>query len=243
VVVGAFFFWGYIMATINYALAPSELHDTVRKAAFTTKGWKVFWESDPELASPATVNSACSGISDEGTFSGCWIVDEEYPSGKIFIHGSQDPVLVPEVTVTVAHEMLHAAYSSLSGEELVSVNKLLKEQLHSRKDTWFVEPVRLYKNEGQLSEAYALLGTSASNLPYSLSIHYDEYLEDREKLISYSHRLDAKNAELQALQNEAQAKLNVGDINGHNAMVDGINAKVAYYNGLVAKVNAYVGAR
>jgi chromosome segregation ATPase len=146
--------------------------------------------------------------------------------GRIFVLRVTDPDLVGVMTVTAAHEMLHAAFEEMPADERREVVRRLEAHLERRGDPKIEELLALYEElepGARGNELHSLVGTQVRDLPRALERHYAKLFSDRDELVDafedyqavfdflqanadrLSGELDAMRTQLDTLQAEGDA--------------------------------------
>ena len=154
--VAVLFFGGYLKAAVNYSQTPPNAKAIGEQAKFNSLGQRYYYASAPRVVTKPEIQQSCAKVASEGLL-GCY-------TGKIYLLDIENPEFKPEMTVTGAHEMLHAAYDDLSPPERQRIEGLLAAELEQRKDPELNERIKKYQDkESQLDEAFAILGSEATN--------------------------------------------------------------------------------
>lgn len=229
--------------------------------AMSDYGRQVFYVGKPELNEKADFNANCP-IPDRSLVLGC------YADGIIYVFDVQDERLEGVEEVTAAHEMLHAAYSRLSGGEKRSLETLLEEQLTVITDTRVLELVEQYRQDDQstlYNEMHSIFGTELKELLPALEEHYAEYFTDRLRVVAISESyeqvfldIDSKiknlEGEISALKTQIsnqEGSITVLQVSIDNESVrlealratgdvPGYNSGVPAFNAMVASYNSQV---
>jgi hypothetical protein len=108
--------------------------------------------------------------------------------------------------VTVAHEVLHAAYDGLSRRERERVDTMLEELLAESPQPQIEESLALYTEKERANEVHSLAGTEIRTLPPALERHYKRYFDDRDALVTvfegYQRVFDELETRFQTLEFE-----------------------------------------
>ncbi|KYG64034.1 hypothetical protein AZI86_14600 [Bdellovibrio bacteriovorus] len=175
------FIVGCIFPNIVLANA-AELTALGKKSFMSDLGEKIFYRTDPELMDKVAFTKACN--KHEGsTALGC------FNGRKIFLFKIPEPQLEYMISVTAAHEMLHAAYDRLDKEEREKTDKLLLAVQKGITDADILEKIEDYrKRDASIlpSELHSIIGTEILNLPSELEAHYLKYFLNRKALVRLS---------------------------------------------------------
>jgi hypothetical protein len=136
--------------------------------------------------------------------------------GRIFVLRVDRADLAPVMTVTAAHEMLHAAYAEMGRAERRRVADQLDAFMQATGDARIEALLPAYERlepGARDNELHSLVGTQVRALPSPLERHYRRFFADRSAVVdafdAYQHvfddlqtRYDALNAEVKALEGE-----------------------------------------
>lgn len=142
---------------------------------------RLFYVYHPSLEGKETFNEHCSQ-SEQTIVLGCYI-----SARGIYIYDITDERLSGIEEVTAAHEMLHAAYDRLGGSERSHINNLLQQAFANIDDARIKKTITNYQNNGAdvNNELHSILGTEVRNLPEALEKYYQQYFENRSKIVDY----------------------------------------------------------
>jgi hypothetical protein len=133
-------------------------------------------------------------------------------NGRIVVLRVDRPDLAQIMTVTAAHELLHAAYSRLDPAERRRVDRLTKEAFAASTDQRLRDLVAEYETfePGQRSnELHSLLGTEVAMLSRPLERYYRRYFRDRRVVVDafagYRGVFDTLKAQYDQLKREVDA--------------------------------------
>jgi DNA repair ATPase RecN len=157
--------------------------------------------------------------------------------------------LKSEMTVTAAHEMLHAALARLPSGEWQDLRRELEEQYRELNDPELADYLKSYSDpESRLAELHAVFGTEYRGLSPELEAHYRRYFRDRSSVLAAHERFEAVFDSLQAelvgleaqikdLERRMKAYEAAGDFRSYNSLVNPINTLIRRYNQKVAEYN------
>ena len=220
------------------------------------RGRDLFYISDPQIQDSAAFNKACKNEGEKTIVLGCYKLQD------IYLYNVTDARFNGVKEVTAAHEMLHAAYERLSGDEQSKLKAMLSPIIENMKDQRILDLIKLYnKTEpGQLyNEMHSILGTEYRTLTPELENYYKQYFSDRSKVVSYAeayqgpfvesqHKIDEYSAQLAAMktridQNNESLKLQQADLQAENRELDRLRGSdLDAYNAAVPAYNAKVEA-
>jgi uncharacterized protein YukE len=164
------------------------------QAAFSAEGRKLFYVHDPELLDKTNFAGKCSET-EETIVLGCYISLD-----KIYVFDVSDDRLEGIEEVTAAHEMLHAVYDRLSGEEREKIDTLLLNYFASTDDVRLQKSIENYRKKDPSvvpNELHSILGTEVRNLPEELEQHYASYFSDRNVVVALSEAYEAEFTKLE----------------------------------------------
>ena len=209
-------------------------------ARMTGAGTTAFLRAKPRLVSKQFIQRECASAVDEGQLQGCFTGD------RIYLIDLPEQKIHPEVSVTAAHEMLHAAWERLDPKEQQRVGKLLNKLIRTNSE--LSARAETYDRASRMNEMHSIVGTEESDIGAELEQHFAQYLADR-KLIAQRHQrytevLDDLTAEIERLKREleelrerADGLLAGGDVDGYNALVNPYNELVLEINRKVREFN------
>lgn len=232
----------------------SEVKAMADAATMVGRGRDMFYVSEPEVKEKEDFNSTCTDTGEKSIVLGC------YKAQRIYIYNVTDAKLNGVKEVTAAHEMLHAAYERLNGQERADVNDMLQVQLANTKDDRLNGLITLYNEQepGQLlNEMHSILGTEFRGLAPALEAYYQQYFSDRSKIVSYSEAYEAiftdsrnriadYDAQLESLQSQISSNTTLIDqqkssLATQNSQLDALrSSNPSAYNKAVPEYNASV---
>lgn len=163
----------------------SEIVALASGAEMSEAGRHMFYVSDPKVEDSQTFNLSCSDVGEEGSVLGCYT-----NIGRIYIYNVTDNRLPHVKEVTVAHEMLHAAYDRLDNSTRKRIDLLVQAAADQLKaDSSLQGLIKLYtKSEpGELTnELHSIIGTEYGNLAPELETYYKQYFVDRSKVVGFA---------------------------------------------------------
>jgi hypothetical protein len=236
-------------------------HDTT----MTTEGRTLFYINHPMLDDRVVFSKVCPSGSEQTIVLGCY-----HPVQRgIYLYDVSDTHLNGVEQVTVAHEMLHAAYDRLSSHERTYVDGLLENYYqHDLHDSTVLTEIAAYKKSEPYAvqnEMHSVFGTEVANLPAPLEQYYKQYFTNRERIVHYttnyrsafsSRQAKIKYDDVQLAAIKAQVDLNEKSLDGQlrvivamksqlaaaqaSGDINTYNADVPSYNGMVVRYNALV---
>lgn len=166
---------------------PAKIASLERADTMTPYAKQLFGINHPALEDEATFNSHCPNDGGEKTIVlGCYHSDQD----GIFLLSVNDPRLTGVEQVTAAHEMLHAAYDRLSGNERNYVDGLLesyyKTQLKNPRIVATIDSYRQTEPHQVVNEMHSIFGTEVAHLPAALENYYKRYFTNRQVIAGYA---------------------------------------------------------
>ncbi len=221
---------------------------------------RLFYVYRPELNSRDLFSQNCSSTGEETIVLGCYV------SGTaIYLFDVEDTRLQGVEQVTAAHEMLHAAYDRLSGEEKSRVNTLTEQTLVSLTDQRIKDTVENYRRKDPSivsNELHSIIGTEVRQLPPELETYYAKYFGNRSRIVAFSEQYEgvllARRSRAETLELQLNAlKTTIDGLEQHlitlrdglqrdrgsvdtAAEVESYNTRVNNYNADVRQYNAMV---
>lgn len=227
----------------------AQIETLATQATMTEDGKKIFYRADPKINEDRQTLAQNCRIDDQETIElGCYL-----SNNRIYLLDINQPELEQQMTVTAAHEMLHAAYDRLSVKERNELNARLRETASTLNNPKLQERLKDY---GQLetgeedNELHSILGTEFGGLPADLEAHYAKYISNRAQVVALSDEFnktfDGLRAEITVLDGKIQAtkaRMDVlrqrNQIDAYNSLVPVVNADITEYNSKVDLYNKY----
>jgi hypothetical protein len=176
------------------------------RLALTERGTFLYYASQPIVSSKEVFATECPPQAGEDAYGilGCY-----QPSEKtIFLFDVTDSRLDGTEDVTAAHEMLHAAWDRLGGEQKLRLETLLEVEYDVLSaDPAFAERMAFYARTepGQrANELHSIIGTEVAQVSPELEEYYATYFTDR-SIVTALH--DTSNAVFVDLQNQIDSIL------------------------------------
>lgn len=226
----------------------AEIEALVLKMNLTDKAKTILYASSPQLKDKVAFNGTCGHDGDPDAYvAGCYYVinGEEYID--IYNSGKDATELqnsyynyTNSKVVTLAHEMMHAAYSRVSDKDKewieVELNKIYSNNSDLRSE------LSKYPSSQKFDELYVRVATEVYGISSRLEKHYALYFKDRQYIAKLYHNNEEQ---LNAMFQEADKileKIKKQDIiiqnsYGYYARRDAINE----YNRLVDLYNSQIG--
>lgn len=195
----------------------------------TSTGERILKATQPVLEARESFNEHCDSHESELSLLGC------YTEGKIYVYEITEERLAASNKVTLAHELLHAAWERMSAGEREEIRGML-EELKRENEEWFQAELVAYTEEAQMEEVWTRAGTKLRNLPAELEAKYARYFQNRLKIVEFYEEYQAPFRELQA-RNEELRKLIFSmrdeierERDGYLAAVAALDAEVDEFN-------------
>jgi len=166
----------------------------------TSKGERIFNAVHPTLEESEVFNQVCNSHNVDISLLGC------YTEGKIYVYEIQEEQLATANKVTMAHELLHAAWERMYSWERDQVQTWLEEVYNERRE-WFDGELETYNESDRIEEIYARAGTKLEELPSDLENHYAKYFRDRAKIVTYYREYEMPFLELKLRLEELVAEV------------------------------------
>lgn len=252
----------YVVDQINVWQYRPDTHllKLVERTGMGDHGKFNFYASRPAIEDAAGFNAKCDRKEQGTAILGC------YTGRNIYIYNVTDSKLDGIREVTIAHEMLHAAYDRLGAAERGEVAVLLRAEYSKIKDNKkFAERVNFYERTepGELdNELHSIIGTEVASISPKLESYYEKYFDSRDKVVQLhatyenvfndlaarsqvlADQLTNLGAAIEARTSTYNAHVNQlnADINTFNARADsgGFSSQAEFQtarNGLVAQSN------
>lgn len=160
----------------------SEILGLANRSAMSDTGKFYFYASHPRIEAASAFNNSC-GRKEAGTaVLGC------FTGRSIYVYDVTNPQLDGMREVTAAHEMLHAAYVRLSGDDKEKINHLLEEEYAKLKDDKeFADRMAFYARTepGERgNELHSVIGTEVGDVGTALEQYYQRYFTNRSDVVA-----------------------------------------------------------
>lgn len=173
----------YVIDSVHFwSYKPTgEIATITGRAEFTDQGTFAFYSTQPEIKASNEFNSKCGSREQNTAIIGCYVND------RIYLYDVTDARLDGVKEVTAAHEMLHAVYQRLAGDEKEKVNQLVEAEYEKLKvDSALAERMAYYARTepGERdNELHSIIGTEISSVSPELEKHYARYFSNRSTII------------------------------------------------------------
>lgn len=220
----------YIVDSISFwQYSPSSsIQSITAQVQLTDAGKFAFYAAQPMLDGSRAFDATCDRKEQNTAILGCYVAN------RIYIFDVKDARLNGIEEVTAAHELLHAVYQRLSGEEKANVNRLVEAEYEKLRDNPdFAERMAFYERTepGERdNELHSIIGTEVGSISSELEAHYAKYFTDRSKIVGF---YTAYSKVFSELSNHAKELSNQLD-----SLSAEIKADSAKYNDDVKQLNA-----
>jgi len=210
----------------------------VERLGLTEHGKFLYYASTPSIETSMAFAESCPAHEGEDGFGilGCYV-----PASKtIYLYDVTDERLDGTEEITAAHEMLHAAWDRIGGDERTRLSALLEAEYEKHSsDEAFKERMAVYARiePGEhANELHSILGTEVAELGAELEEYYAQYFTDRTAVTSLHASANAVFVDLKARTDELVATMNAlraeieADYAGYTASTDELNRDVEDFN-------------
>lgn len=208
--------------------------DYAERSGMNDEGRFLFYASRPVIEGDEKFDGVCSSRQEDVGILGCYLPEARL----IYLYDVTDDRLDGLEDVVAAHEMLHAAWYRMSGEERADLGPLLEAEVTARADdTALAETLEFYATAEpgeRLNELHSIIGTEFADISPALEAHYAEYFDDRPAVVALHEKSNAVFEE-----QEAAIEALVAQIDELNASID---ADYASYNTGYDQLNADIEA-
>lgn len=236
---------------------PPPVASLAQQDTMTPYATHVFYVNHPDLETNTTQFRQDCNESEKTIVLGCYRGNQD----GIFIFEVTDARLAGVQQVTAAHEMLHAAYDRLSGQDRSDVDAMLQTYYSTVTDQRIIDTINAYKQSEPndvVNEMHSVFGTEIADLPAPLEAYYAKYFTNRQTITSYAagyegeftsrqDQIKTDDAQLSQMktsisQQEANLNSQLEQINSDRAGLDSLRSsgQIAQYNASVAHFNAEI---
>ena len=192
--------WSFVPTT--------QLGEAVEQSGMNDTGKFYTYASRAQLLDRQDFNSACGSVQNEQTIViGCYTLPEK----RIHVFNVTDVRLDGAAEVTLAHEMLHAAYDRLSESEKEWLKTLLENEASKTTDQRLLDLIEHYKEtepDEVTNELHSIFGTEADSLSPELESYYSRYFRDRQIVINLKNGYEKVFTELRDRQDTLVEEMN-----------------------------------
>ncbi len=245
---------GYVIADWvklrNYD-APAAILQLADQTTMTEKARHLLYINHPSVEAKATFNSNCDKFGEQTIVLGCY----QGVQRGIHVLAVTDDRLQGVEQVTLAHEMLHAAYDRLDAKTKKRVDGLLQTyadtQLKDPRITAILKNYETTEPGQQLNEMHSIFGTEIADLPAPLEQYYAQYFSDRKAIAAFAQQYQAaftsRQAAIQQYDDQLKAlgadiKSNTSSLDEQQAQIEAMSKQLDSYknNGNISQYNAGV---
>ena len=160
------------------SVAVQALNDKVQ---FTDKGLFAFYATKPVVSDPSAFNGQCPRQEAGSPILGCYTSDD-----RIYVFNISNKELDGIKEVTAAHEMLHAVWHRMDASEQKRIGELLTTAYEKAASSELRERMEYYQRtepDSITNELHSILGTEVGNLGPELETYYNQYFQDRQRVL------------------------------------------------------------
>ena len=168
--------------------------------ALTAAGERIFAATQPTLEDKDAFNEHCESQNREVSLLGCYV------NGRIYVYEVLREGLTDSNKVTLAHELLHAAWDRMGKSEKARVSELL-EDVRAANAEWFKTELASYNEEAKIEEVWTRAGTKLKDLPEELEQAYAKYFQERARIVAFYESYQAPFQELQKRNEKLQTEI------------------------------------
>jgi hypothetical protein len=246
---------------------PATVAQLARTDTMTAHATHLFYVNHPQVTAGTAFTTHCPAGGEKTVVLGCYMGNDR----GIYVYAVSDQRLTGVEQVTAAHEMLHAAYRRLSGNQRSKVDAMLVDYYqHDLRDQRIKDTIAAYtKSEPRdvVNEMHSIFGTEVAQLPAPLETYYKQYFADRSVVTAYTAQYQSEFTSRQNQVAEYDVQLtsikqhidtNEADLKARKATLDtqsqqlqaardsnqaaAYNAQVGSYNQSVNEYNALLAS-
>lgn len=150
----------------------------------TDMGKKLFAASQPKLEAAEAFNTNCNQKTETNNpILGCYV------GQSIYIFDVTNNKLAGIEQTTAAHELLHAVYERLPGDQKAAINEALQKAYEAHKTPDLEKRMEFYRQSEpgeETNELHSILGTEFDNLGDVLEAHYQKYFTKRASIVAFN---------------------------------------------------------
>lgn len=207
----------------------AQMVEMTEELELTATGERILKATQPVIETREDFNEHCDSHKTELSLLGC------YTEGKIYVYGITEERLAASNKVTLAHELLHAAWERISAGEREEIRGLL-EEVKRENEEWFQTELAAYPEDEQIEEVWTRAGTKLRGLSEELEDKYAKYFKNRLKIVEFYEEYQAPFRELQARNEELRelifaTKVEIeAERDKYLAAVEELDAEVTEFN-------------
>jgi len=214
--------------TVAYYTPPSNVQSVIDELKLTDSGLYYFEASMPEVNSSEAFNINCQRKEASNIILGC------YSGMRIFIYDVKDDSRLKGVmSVTAAHELLHASWDRLSPVEKSRVTTWLYLAYNTLKTPELEQRMEYYQRQqpgDDVQELHSIIGTEFKNIGDDLENYYKRYFNDRLYVVSKYDEYSKLFADIIIQETALKAEI--------DALAEKITNDTITYNNEVADINS-----
>lgn len=199
----------------------------VENIKLTEKGMFYLEASSTEINAAESFNKNCQRKEANSIILGC------YSGMRIFVYDvKHDDRLKGVMSVTTAHELLHAAWDRLGIMDKNKITTLLYVEYNNKKTSELEDRMNYYTRQqpgDEVTELHSIIGTEFRDLDPELEDYYKRYFVDRELIVSQYENYSKIFADLAKRQDELKKEI--------DKLAESINTDTLNYNNEVANIN------
>jgi len=161
----------------------------------TPIGSRIFTATHPTLKNNPAFTDHCGENNEGVSIIGC------YAAGNIFIKHVTDPDLDGILESTAAHELLHAVWARLDEPTRKQLAVEL-DRIYSSNLDLLGDRLKNYEEQRWHDELHSIIGTEFTNIGTTLSAHYNQYFNNRSRIVAF---WTAYNSKFQILREKSEA--------------------------------------
>ena len=228
---------------VAYYTPPSNVQNLVDELKLTDSGLYYFEASRPQVNSSEDFNRNCQRKEANSIILGC------YSDMRIFIYDvKSDSRLKGVMSVTAAHELMHAAWDRLSPVDRSRVTTWLYVAYNNLKTPELEQRMEYYNRQqpgDDVQELHSIIGTEFKDVGEELENYYKRYFNDRPLIVKNYNEYSKLFADITAQEKILKAEIDLlaekitNDTISYNNEVAGINQEAALLNSKRASIDVY----
>ena len=194
---------------------PTSVVSLADQDTMTAEAKHILYVNRPDLVTNSSTFRGDCTVAEQTIVLGCYHSDQD----GIYVYVVNDKRLNGVEQVTIAHEMLHAAYGRLSKNEKTYIDGLLtnfyKNDLHDQR---IIDTMKSYKKtepNDVVNEMHSVFGTEVANLPKSLENYYSQYFTNRSAIVNF------------ASEYEGEFTGRISKINAYDQQLSALNSQIS----------------
>lgn len=194
----------------------------------------LLYATHPQIDDRTSFNQECDRREQGVAILGC------YANNRTYVFDITDERLQGIKEVTMAHEMLHAAYVRLSNGDKNRIDDLLNTEYQKLKDDpAFASRMAFYDRTEpgeRLNELHSIIGTEVANVSPELESYYTKYFDDRSVVVKLNSNYEKVFDDLKKQADDLSSQLDLltkvieSTKNEYLAEIDSLNADIKSFN-------------